>query len=60
MAEHPDLRIEQANTAIHTYIESLPGRCITPAARPEYQRLVQAYLDAVHERDDEEPARLAA
>ena len=64
MHDARDLPIEQANANIRRFIQSQPDGRITPAVRPEYEQLVEAYFAAVKHRDeqraDEEPARLAA
>lgn len=61
VADQRDDPVDQANAAIRDLIESQPGGRITPDTRPEYERLLDAWLAAVQERDsDDEPVRLAA
>lgn len=57
MADQHDDPIAQANAAIRDLIESLPGGLITPADRPEYERLIRAWFTAV---SGPEPEPLAA
>lgn len=55
--------IADANTAIHTYIRSLPGGRIGPEHRAGYEQLVEDYFQAVRQRDEDpasEPEPLAA
>lgn len=53
MADHSDLRIEQANAAIHSLIQRFPDGRIPAEVLPEYERLLGVWLDAVRARDDE-------
>jgi hypothetical protein len=43
--------VTAANRAIRDHIRALPEGRITPEARPEYERLVDAYFAAVRDRD---------
>lgn len=63
VADHLDLRIEQANAAIRDLIQSLPDGRITTTSRPEYERLVAVWAAAVEDGDDDDdpaPRPLAA